>query len=252
MESSRVSRNYPGAQNNVLRMRLEESDINFLQEIAGRILVAAPLPDVLARVVEFVASVAECDSCCLYLLEESELVLRAVRNPHPDTVERVKLIAGQSLSDWAAEHREAVSIAEGAWRDRRFQLFNESQQVRFESFLSVPIRSRGKLVGVINLQKRQVHRHGDYEIKLLSGIAVLVGAEVEIAHLEQRNSQLSDRLESRKLIERAKGVLQNELKISEEEAYRTMQQESKQRRISMKDISEAILLSDGMKRKFKS
>jgi uroporphyrinogen-III synthase len=49
-------------------------------------------------------------------------------------------------------------------------------------------------------------------------------------------------------VERAKGVLQRDLGISEDEAYRTMQKESRQRRISMHDIAEAILLGDELKK----
>jgi K+-sensing histidine kinase KdpD len=66
--------------------------------------------------------------------------------------------------------------------------------------------------------------------------------------LESEKSALSDRLETRKLVERAKGILQRELKISEEDAYRTMQRESQQKRKSMKEISESILLNDDLKR----
>jgi uroporphyrinogen-III synthase len=74
-----------------------------------------------------------------------------------------------------------------------------------------------------------------------------VGAEVEMARLESENSRLSDKLETRKLVERAKGVLQRELGIKEEDAYLTLQRESRQRRKSMKEIAEAILLHDEIK-----
>jgi K+-sensing histidine kinase KdpD len=66
--------------------------------------------------------------------------------------------------------------------------------------------------------------------------------------LENEKSALSDRLEARKVVERAKGILQRDLRISEDEAYRTMQRESQQRRKSMKEISESIILNDDLKR----
>jgi len=68
------------------------------------------------------------------------------------------------------------------------------------------------------------------------------------ALLESEKSVLSERLETRKLIERAKGILQRELEISEEDAYRTMQRESQERRKSMKEISESIILNNDLKR----
>lgn len=66
--------------------------------------------------------------------------------------------------------------------------------------------------------------------------------------LESEKSALSGQLESRKVIERAKGILQSKLKISEEDAYRTLQRESQQRRKSMKEIAESIILNHELKR----
>ncbi len=82
---------------------------------------------------------------------------------------------------------------------------------------------------------------------MISTIGFLVGAEIEMARLEKGKSQLADRLEVRKLVERAKGILQNDLKISEREAYLMLQRQSQHRRKPMKDIAEAVILSHAMK-----
>jgi uroporphyrinogen-III synthase len=78
--------------------------------------------------------------------------------------------------------------------------------------------------------------------------AELLKKEHERELLESEKSVLSDRLEARKVVERAKGILQRILKISEDEAYRTMQRESQQRRKSMKEIAESIILNEDLKR----
>jgi ANTAR domain len=83
-------------------------------------------------------------------------------------------------------------------------------------------------------------------------IGVLVGAEIERARLGSENTLLLDKLEMRTVVDRAKGILQRELSISEQDAYRIMQRESQQRRKSMAQIAEAIILSDEMKRSYKS
>jgi uroporphyrinogen-III synthase len=59
---------------------------------------------------------------------------------------------------------------------------------------------------------------------------------------------LSERLEERKIVDRAKGILQRDLGLSEEEAYLTIQRQSRQRRRSKKDIAEAIVISDEVRR----
>jgi putative methionine-R-sulfoxide reductase with GAF domain len=206
--------------------------------------LAAPLQDVLAQVVDFAASLVKCDSCFIYVLEGDELVLRASKNPHPEVVNRLKLKLGQGITGWVAEHREPVAVAQKASEDARFQLFNELPEDRFEAFLSVPVLSRARVVGVINLQNQAPHRYSKREIRLLSTVGFLVGAEIEMARLESENSQLSQKLAARKLLERAKGILQRELKVSEEEAYLTLQRESRKRGKSMKEIAESILLHD--------
>lgn len=66
--------------------------------------------------------------------------------------------------------------------------------------------------------------------------------------LESEKSALTGQLETRKLVERAKGILQRDLKINEEDAYRTMQRQSQQMRKSMKEIAESIILNDDLKR----
>ena len=224
----------------------EDSETAFLQRMASR-TAAEPLHDVLADVVEFVTSVVKCDSCFIYVLEGDELVLRASKNPHPETVDRLKLKLGQGITGWVAEHRQPVAVPENASADSRFQFFNELPEDRFAAFLSVPVLSRGRLVGVINLQNRAPHPYSQREIRLVSTIGFLVGAEIEMARLESENLQLSEQLETRKLVERAKAILQRDLKIAEPEAYKILQRQSQQRRKSMKEIAEAIVLTDAVK-----
>jgi signal transduction protein with GAF and PtsI domain len=226
----------------------DKSDIDVLHEIGSRIAAADPLHDVLSRVVQFVASIAPCDSCFIYVLEDDALVLRASKTPHPDVVDRLKLRLGQGITGWVAEHRQPVAVSSHAFEDPRFQTFNELPEDRYEAFLSVPVLSRSKLVGVINLQHRRPHEHSRRDIQLISMMGFLVGAEIEMARLESENTQLFERLEARKILDRAKGILQRDLGITEEEAYLTIQRQSRQRRKTKKDIAEAIVLGDELRR----
>ncbi len=102
----------------------------------------------------------------------------------------------------------------------------------------MPVLCRGRLVGVINLQHRQPHSYTRREIRLLSTIGFFVGAEIEMARLEEKSAQLSEELAARKIVERAKGILQRELKVTEEEAYLSLRRQSRQMRKSMKEDAE--------------
>jgi K+-sensing histidine kinase KdpD len=94
------------------------------------------------------------------------------------------------------------------------------------------------------LEIRVAERTADLE-KL---IAELRENERQRLQLESDKSALSDKLETRKVVEKAKGILQRQLKITEDEAYHTIQRESQQRRRSMKDIAESINLNDELTR----
>lgn len=239
-------------QSHMQRLASKEREVSFdiavLSKMASRLSAADALNQVLHEVVEFVAAVVECDSCMVYVMEGDELVLRASKNPHPESIGRVKMHLGQGITGWVAQHRRPVTVGASASQDPRFKVFNELPEDCFEAFLSVPLVSGGRLVGVINVQSRAPHVYTQREIGLLSAIGFLVGAEVERARLETENSELSGKLEARKTVERAKGILQRELKISEAEAYRVLQRESQQRRKSMKDIAESVILNDDLKR----
>ena len=95
-----------------------------------------------------------------------------------------------------------------------------------------------------HLEARVAERTGE----LQKTIAELQENERQKEQLESEKSALSGQLEARKLVERAKGILQREMKIGEEEAYRTMQRQSQQMRKSMKEIAESVILNDELKR----
>jgi len=223
---------------------LEDSHIDVLHEISVQLNTADGFHEVLSRVMEFATALVKCDSCLIYVLEGEELVLRASKNPHPEVVDRLKIRVGQGITGWVAEHREPVAIPEKAALDPRFQFFHELPEDSYEAFLSVPLMCRGRVVGVINLQHRQHHVYRRREIRVISTVGFLVGAEIEMARLEETNNTLTEQLQTRKLVERAKGILQRDLGLDEEQAYLTLQKQSRQKRKPMREIAEAIILSD--------
>ncbi|MGA8037863.1 MAG: ANTAR domain-containing protein [Candidatus Acidiferrales bacterium] len=225
-------------------------EVDLLHDIGSRMAAAEPDPlhEDLGRVLDCAVALVKCDSCFVYVLEGDELVLRASKNPHSDVVDSLKLSLGQGITGWVAEHRTAVAVSKNASADPRFQFFKQLPEDTFQAILCVPILCRGKVTGVINVQHIQPHVYKQREIRLLSTVGFLVGAEIELARLESANEELSERLETRKFTERAKGILQRELGISEEKAYLALNNQARQMRKTMREVAEAIILSDEVKR----
>jgi response regulator NasT len=63
----------------------------------------------------------------------------------------------------------------------------------------------------------------------------------ELKALEAEIADLGERLETRKLVDRAKGVLMSQLKLSESDAFRWIQKTAMDRRLGMKEVAEAVI-----------
>ena len=82
------------------------------------------------------------------------------------------------------------------------------------------------------------------ESTLLPNINIAIARYREFLDIHQQAATLQDALEARKLIERAKGVLMEKQGLSEQEAYRRIQQQSMNLRRTMREIAEAILIAE--------
>jgi uroporphyrinogen-III synthase len=99
-------------------------------------------------------------------------------------------------------------------------------------------------VGVINVQHREPHIHAKGEVQLISTIGFLVGPEIELARMEAEKLKSADLSGARKLVEQAAQILQQQLRIDEDEANLAMQKQSRQSGKSLKEVASAVLLHD--------
>lgn len=76
---------------------------------------------------------------------------------------------------------------------------------------------------------------------LLPAIEIAAGRFADLQGLESQVGTLQDRLEARKVIERAKGLLQQQEGLSEQEAFRRLQQQAMSDRLSMRDVAERVI-----------
>ncbi len=84
------------------------------------------------------------------------------------------------------------------------------------------------------------------ENDLLPAIALAISRFTEFQQLHKEVDDLRDALETRKLVERAKGILMRRLNLSEEEAFRRLQRRSQNENKKLGEIAQAIITADGM------
>ncbi|MEK9536452.1 MAG: response regulator [Aquiluna sp.] len=82
---------------------------------------------------------------------------------------------------------------------------------------------------------------------LLPAIQIALVRHEELIALENEIADLSDRLETRKLMDRAKGILMSKMKLSEPDAFRWIQKASMDRRLSMAQVAKAVIDQLGQK-----
>lgn len=82
--------------------------------------------------------------------------------------------------------------------------------------------------------------------ELMPAMALAISRFTEFQNLNKEVTDLRDALETRKMVERAKGILMRRLNLTEEEAFRRMQRRSQNENKKMSEIANAVITADGM------
>jgi uroporphyrinogen-III synthase len=242
-------------------MEASTSQVALLHRISSIVSSELSVDEMLGEIVGLTAQVTQCDACLVYLLEKEtgEIVLRASQVPHAQDIGNLRMKMGEGITGWVAEHKSVVVLSQNASADRRFKRFPALIEDTYEAFASVPLVNKGDLLGVINVHHRRAHDHSPDEISLLTFVGEQMGTAIAKSILEDQNEMLRReteemrlQLETRKLVERAKGILQSRHHLTEEEAYLRLRNESRRLRRPMKELAEAIILAEDLARKTES
>jgi signal transduction protein with GAF and PtsI domain len=234
------------------------SQVALLHRVSSIVSSELSLDEMLGEIVGLTVQVTECDACLVYLIEREthEIVLRASQVPHQTDLGNIRLKVGEGITGWVVEHRSVVALPENAAADRRFKRFQALVEDTYEAFLSVPLVSGGDVIGVINVHHRDAHFHTPDEVSVLTFVGEQMGGAItksflaeENARLQEESAEMRRQLETRKIVERAKGILQHRHTLTEEEAYLRLRNESRRLRRPMRELAEAIILSEDLSRK---
>ncbi len=144
-----------------------------------------------------------------------DLVIMDIKMPDMDGIEAARLIA--------ADHLAPVLL---------LTAFDDAELIE-----------RAKDAGVLAYLVKPVE-----EKNLFPAMEIALSRWQEMQSLEEELFAMRDSLETRKLLDRAKGILMQAHNISEAEAYRRMQRYSMEKRLSLKEVAAAVVKA-GSKRK---
>ena len=222
------------------------AQLTALREITRAISAAWSLDQILTLITRRTAKVMDVDSCSIYLLADDDyLILKATTGLATDAIGHARLKLGEGLTGHAAKSGKPVA-ASHASRDPHFKLLPETHESMFQSLLAMPLVSRGNVIGAMNVQTREGREYSSEEIELLQIIADVAAGELEKAVLYEEIGGLKEALETRKLVERAKGILMKRHRIDEQDAFARIQHQARTSRKSMREVAEAIILAESV------
>jgi GAF domain-containing protein len=239
-----------GAVADGLRNRTAASDelATALVELSAVLVDEEPLPDVLRRVAELaVAVVPRCDGAGVTLLEGDRAVTAAHTDDLVVAVDQQQYDAGDGPCLTAVRERTLQSVdpdeAEQRWPD----FARRARELGIRSFLAAPLVAGDRGVGSLNLYSRSPRGFEDLDDVLVTMFCGQASVALANARLYARalhlNEQLSGALESRAVIEQAKGVLMAQQGLAEDEAFDRLRAWSQARNTKLRDVAAEVVAS---------
>ena len=127
-------------------------------------------------------------------------------------------------------------------------MFKEKEMAKklgLVSMLSVPLEVKeGKAIGVLNCFTASTHTFSETEVNLIQTVANQAAVAIMNTELMVKTKVVLEELETRKLVDRAKEILMRRRNKSGNEAYQWIRKRSMDTRKPLRQVAEAILLSD--------
>jgi len=208
------------------------------------------LDRILQAISEMVAETLDSAVCSIMLVDEErkELVISAARCSSPDYLHKMPIKIEDSLIGRVVREGRHITIP-NVLEEKQFRYPELARKTGLSSLLSVPLHSREKVIGTINIYTREQRPFTEEEIGFVKVVAGQAAISIENARLMSETLEMKRTLETRKLVERAKGILQAKHSLTEEEAYLRLRNESRRLRRPMRDLAEALILADDMNKK---
>lgn len=216
-----------------------------LTAVAQTLSRESRLDQILQAISDRTAGAFDAALCSIMLLDEErgELVVRAVHGAPPESLRGSPLkvensVAGRAVLTARPLYVPNVAVEPGSG----------DSGSGLASLLSVPLMVRETVRGTLNIYTREERAFSERDIDFATVVAAQAAVAIENDRLLAETEELRQALEARKLVERAKGILQQRFNLTEEEAYLRLRNESRRLRRPMRQLAEAVVLAEDLHR----
>lgn len=201
------------------------------------------LEDILKLIVTVTAEVMNSRICTLMLLDDKRenLVIRATQSVSEEYIGKKPLAKGEGIG-WKVMTENKAMVILDVQKDTEYKYKDIAKKEGLVSLLCVPLAVKNRVIGVLNCYTSKSHKFTDVEINVLTSVANQAAIAIENTELLVKTRVIQEELETRKAVERAKGILMKKEGLSEIDAFRKIQKFSMDRRKPMKEVAEAIIM----------
>ncbi|MBN3039099.1 MAG: GAF and ANTAR domain-containing protein [Candidatus Omnitrophica bacterium] len=226
--------------------------IQALAKIGEAIASDSYLDDVLKLIVTVTAEVMSSKICSIMLLNKKtqELEVKATQSVSEAYNKKPNIKIGNGIAGKVAKEGKPITVTD-VRKDKDYINTSIAKKEKLCSLLCVPLIFKGKPIGVLNSYTSKPHEFSKNEINALKSIANQAAIVIENFRLVVESKVIKEELEARKSIEKAKGIIMEQERLTEKQAYQRLRKYSMDSRKSMRDVSEAIILAEEMKKSYK-
>ncbi len=221
--------------------------IRALMDISQAITSEMYLEDILKLIVMVTAKVIGLEICSLWLIDEDkegkQMLLKATQSMDPDYFKDRSLKMTEGVVGYIASTGQTL-IVNDVLQEPRFKEKEMAKKLGLVSMIGVPLGSKdGRVIGVVDCFTIQPYQFSEAEINLIKTVANQAAIAIENARLLVKTRVIQEELETRKKIERAKEILMAKKDLPADKAFRWLQKKSMDTRKSMREIAEALIIS---------
>jgi GAF domain-containing protein len=216
-----------------------------LDEIHNLLVAEDDLDSTLRVIAEIATRVIDgCDCAGITLVDNDEVQSTACTDDLCAEIDRDQYITGEGPCVDAIRRNAVMRLGNAETDDRWPQFGALANRHGVKSVLGTPLEVRGKVMGALNLYGKRARAFHDEDVEvaaLLGAHAAIVLANVQAFEFSTKETEhLSKALESRGIIERAKGILMEREKCSADEAFRMLVRASQTLNQKLREVAREV------------
>lgn len=225
-----------------------EKYIKALSDISSAITSDLYIEDILKLIVMVTARVTGVEICSLWLVDNSVnpkvIKLKATQTIDPAYVKDRLLKYDEGVVGYVISNKNPLIIKD-VLNEPLFKEKEMAKKLGLVSMLSVPLQAKNnEVIGVLNCFTAEPHDFTKAEINLITAVANQAAVAILNTELMVKSRVIQEELETRKLVDRAKEIIMTRKKTDGNSAFQWIQKQSMNSRKSMRQIAEAILISE--------